>query len=157
MTVFVETRRGMLVALHAITSVSRERTAENKLDVRTIYYQNEDGAQESDEVFAHDFERSLQRASPMVPALPGTYRVIWCFDPETNEDLLHQDPVIAWRVDEFGVANPVLCEMAGSDEFAALLFPDGQVVDPDCRSWPNTEAFKKTMREQYEKLKQTAA
>jgi hypothetical protein len=43
--------------------------------------------------------------------------------------------------------------MAGGDEFAALLFPDGHVVDPDCHSWPDTDAFRKTMRERYEELK----
>jgi hypothetical protein len=149
MTVFVETTSGALISLSKITSVSRiyQRTNRHgvEMDYRTVHC-DEGGEKQVVEVFEHDLERALERASPIIPALPGTYRLNWGIDPNTDEEWLTKDPVIAWRIDEFGVANPVTCEMSSSDP-SVLLLPDGQVVDPDVQSWSDVEFFKKTMRE----------
>lgn len=75
-----------------------------------------------------------QSALPIVPAAPG-FVALEYHGPEW----LARDPIIAWRVDEHLGAWPVTPEGDGSS--AAILYPDGQVVEPGVGNWETIDEW----------------
>jgi hypothetical protein len=84
----------------------------------------------------------METRGSMVPALPGYFLVSYW--SEFND--IEKVPVVAWRDDGSSLARPVAIDMTGDDP--VLLCPDGSVVAPYDRSWPNLDRYISSMREE---------
>lgn len=68
----------------------------------------------------------LLKGPQMVPAVQGYECVAWGM-MECGDDYVCRSPIVGWRLDDLGVANPVAIETFSESE-QAVLSPDGRVI-----------------------------
>lgn len=73
------------------------------------------------------FEQFTLSAS-VTPAAPGFERVEWSVDSR-DQDYVSRQPVVGWRVDEFGAAIPVCITPSYAEEWA-IIAPNGKLFVP---------------------------
>jgi hypothetical protein len=96
----------------------------------------------------------LPISRPMVPAQPGFFLIEIPCDEAMEEcppgDFFRQ-PILAWRADEYGSLDPVVCDDDGDRRAYFILCPDGQVIHPHNSSWDDFESFEQAKREEARK------
>jgi hypothetical protein len=146
---FLRTTRGGLVNADQIERIDEER---EKYGLRhSLAILKEGGSVELTETL-QDIEDGFR---PVVAAAPGYVRIRYC--EEWNEDGsagVERLPIVAWRIDG-GVAFPITPDDNEIDGLnAAVLMPDGQVVQSFMARFDNEAAWLAEMEREAVKRRQ---
>jgi hypothetical protein len=100
-----------------------------------------------------DVDKCVKACRPIIPAYPG-FEVL---SPWRDKDKtgvwttgVWRIPVIGWRADELGVEPVTADEDFEMSANASILYPDGQVVIPYDRTYPNEEEWLKEIERVFE-------
>lgn len=98
-----------------------------------------------------EIDKCVKACCPVIPAYPGFEVLQPWRDREANETGVWRIPVIGWKTDELSLEPITADEDFQMHDNSSIRYPDGQIIIPFDRTYPNEEEWLKEIERVFER------
>lgn len=157
---FFEARDGDYYPTSGIDFLSPSGKSHSGKKVPARAFMKDRGHDEGGIAIADDaIDHIMKLSQPCMPATPGYFVLSWSPPRDDQPAFIWSQPVIGWRVNEFGTVDPLVFETdwTGFGDRHGLLYPTGQVGDLYGATYDKQSDWEAEQAERYEDDQKRAA